>query len=88
MSDANVVAKLIDESGSKFLYLEYTRKDGTASKGLFHPKALKHTRGGKDSTAHIPYFRNLYNMQKGRWSKIDMTKITKARINGKTYKFV
>ena len=87
MSDANVVARLIDEANSRFVYLEYVRKDGTASKGLFHPKALKHTKGGQDSTAHIPYFRNLYNMQKGRWSKINMMNVTKARINGKTYKF-
>lgn len=87
MSDANVVARLIDEAGSRFLYLEYQKKSGEMSKGLFHPKALKHTNGGQDSTSHIPTYKSLWNMQKKRWSKVDMTRITKARINGKTYNF-
>lgn len=87
MSDANVVARLIDEANSRFVYLEYIRKDGTASKGLFHPKALKYTNGGQDSTAAYAHYKSLYNMQKQRWSKVDLRHITKARINGKTYNF-
>ena len=87
MSDANVVARLIDEAGTSFIYLNYVKKDNTESSGLFHPKVLKHLRGGEDSTSHIPYYRNLYNIHKKRYAKIDMRNIIKARINGKTYKF-
>ncbi len=87
MSDANVVAGLIDEAGTRMIYLEYIKKSGEKSSGVFHPKVLKHLRGGEDSTKHIPYYRNLFNQRKGRYAKIDLRKITKARINGKTYKF-
>lgn len=87
MSDMQKVAKLIDEAGSHFIYLKYYKKSGELSSGLFHPKCIKHTRGGKDSTAHLEHYRNLYNLRKKRYAKIDMREVKEARINGKTYKF-
>jgi len=87
MSDANVVARLIDEAGTRMIYLEYIKKSGEKSSGVFHPKVSKHLRGGEDSTKHIPYYRNLFNQSKGRYAKINLMNVTKARINGKTYNF-
>lgn len=87
MSDMQMVAKLIEDAGSKFVFLEYQKKSGEMSKGLFHPKCIKHCRGGEDSTAHLDYYINMYNIAKKRYAKIDLRSITKARINGKTYNF-
>lgn len=87
MSDANVVARLIDEAGTQVFSLRYIRKDGTEGEAVFHAKVSYNLKGGEDSTKHIPVYRSLYNVQKKRWSKVNLQNITKARINGKTYKF-
>jgi len=69
------------------IFLEYIKKSGEKSSGVFHPKVVKHLRGGEDSTKHLAHYRNLFNQSKGRYAKIDMRKVTRARINGQTYKF-
>lgn len=87
MSDANVVARLIDEAGTHVFSLHYLRKDGTEGEGVFHAKVSYNLRGGEDSTAAYEQYKSLYNVQKKRWSKVNLQNITKARINGKTYVF-
>ena len=87
MSDANVVHKLIQDAEGKLFSLTYVRKDGTEGSGVFHAKTVNFTRGGEDSTKHIPYYINLYSVQKKRWSKVDMRRVKEAKINGEVYKF-
>lgn len=87
MSDVNTVAQLIDSAGTHVFSLKYVKKSGEESEGVFHAKVTYNLRGGEDSTKHINYYKNLYNVQKKRWSKIDMRNIKEAKINGQVYKF-
>lgn len=87
MSDANSVVRLIDSAGNQLFSLRYVKKDGSESSGVFHAKTVNFTHGGKNSTEHMPFYLNLYNVQKKRWAKIDSRKITEAKIAGKVYKF-
>lgn len=87
MSDTNTIHKLIQSADGQLFSLRYTKKDGAESSGVFHAKTVNFTKGGEDSTKHIDFYINLYNVQKKRWSKIDMRKIKEAKINGQVYKF-
>lgn len=87
MSDIQKIAKLIDSADGQLFSLKYVRKDNTEGSGVFHAKTVNFTRGGEDSTKHIPHYINLYSVQKKRWSKIDMRRVKEAKINGKVYRF-
>lgn len=88
MSDIQEIAKLIDSAGSRVFYLRYTKKSGEESEGVFHAHVKYNLRGGEDSTKHIGFYKNPYNVQKKRWSKINLGNITEAKIDGKVYRFV
>lgn len=87
MSDVNTVARLIDSAGTHVFSLKYVKKSGEESEGVFHAQVKYNLRGGEDSTKHIEAYRSLYNVQKKRWSKINLEKVTEAKINGQVYKF-
>jgi len=87
MSDVNTVARLIDAAGTRVISISYIRKDGTEGSGVFLAKSVKHLRGGEDSTAHIPFYKSLYNVTKKRYAKLDMRKITRMVFDGQSYDF-
>ena len=87
MSDIDRVRSIINASGSKMLHMTYYKKDGSVSSGTFHPKAVNFTKGGVDTTGHIPKYISLWNVNKRRWSKISMEDVIDMSANGKKYKF-
>jgi len=87
MSDINTLVRMIDNAGNHLFYLKYKKKSGEISDGVFHANVKYNLRGGEDSTRKYDYYRSLYNVQKKRWSKINLGEILEAKIDGKTYKF-
>lgn len=87
MSDVNTVNSLIEKAKTHMIAITYERKDGTKGEGVFLAKVTKHSKGGESTTAHIPYYKTLFNVQKKRYSKIDMRKIKRMKFDGQEFNF-
>lgn len=73
--------------GNKIASVDFIKRDGTHRTLNGRLEVTSHLHGGEDSTAHLPQYVNIYDMQKQAYRKINLNTIQQIRAGGKTYRF-
>lgn len=73
--------------GNKIASVDFIKKDGTHRTLNGRLEVVSHLRNGEDSTAHMPQYVNIYDVQKQAYRKVNLNTIQRIRAGGKEYTF-
>lgn len=84
-TDINELRRLLKTSNGKMFTVIFIKKDGTIRTLNGRLGVTKFLRGGKDTTAHLDEYMNVFDVHQKGYRKINLTTITDLKINKQTY---
>lgn len=77
--------QLIDQLGSEFFTVTFTKKDGSIRVMNCRKGVTKHLRGGESTTKNYDHLLTVYDVKAEGYRNINVTTITEVKANGKRY---
>lgn len=79
--------QLIEQLGSEFFTVTFTKKNGDVRVMNCRKNVTKHLRGGASTTSHIDDLITVYDVKSNGYRNINATTVTEVKANGKRYQF-
>lgn len=78
---------LLKASEGKIFSISFTKADGSVRRMQARLGVNKHLRGGKDSTAHLKQYLNVFDMQKQGYRKVNLDTLKMFKYGDVEYNF-
>jgi len=78
---------LIRKNQGKIFSVKFKKKDGTIRDMTARLGVTSHLRGGTDSTEHLDYLVNVFDMKIQQYRKINLNNLIEMKSEGETYVF-